>query len=139
VEKGGGSLISRNGYRKAIVAAYPELSFESDWIAGNKHRGYWAKPEKCRQFFDKYAEEAGFNPSEPENWYGVTRGKIVAKGGSSLLHYYNGSHRKALVDAYPELHFAKDSWPSARKAKGNKKHTAVATRVEQESSVNVTC
>jgi hypothetical protein len=45
----------------------------------------WTKPEKRREFFEKYAEANLFNPYVPENWYLQPRDKILAVKVSSIF------------------------------------------------------
>jgi len=43
-------------------------------------------------------------------WYSVTQNEMIRAGGKRLLDYYNGSHKEALVQIYPELIFKKEKF-----------------------------
>lgn len=57
--------VGRLALRKRRVMKYP--------------RGYWKKPENLRKFFCEYAQLAGFDPLQPENWARVTNRDIMRK------------------------------------------------------------
>jgi len=40
--------------------------------------GYWHDNNNCRKFFCEYAEKAGFDPMNPNNWTNVKRQDIQA-------------------------------------------------------------
>jgi hypothetical protein len=37
---------------------------------------YWQSKENRKKFFDQYAQEKGFDPLLPDNWYTTTRTNI---------------------------------------------------------------
>lgn len=41
--------------------------------------GYWRDIKRRKAFFDEFASEKGFNPLNPENWYGLTPADFSAK------------------------------------------------------------
>ena len=44
-----------------------------------KSKGYWLDIDNRRKFFLKFAEEKGFDPLVPENWYTITKRQVSAK------------------------------------------------------------
>jgi len=83
------------------VFFHPSVDWEK--FSFFKSKKGWKAPENQRKFFDGFARSKNFNPLDAEKWYSVTCKEIVRAGGKGLLHYYNGSHIKALVKLYPEL------------------------------------
>ena len=87
-----------------------------------KPQGFWNSVINRRQLFCDYAEQMGFNPLVAENWYNVSHAMLAEKmvniastlphgidclmQGSLCLSQYNGSLRRALRHAFPELTFA---------------------------------
>src|SRR5256885_2259392 len=50
-----------------------------------KPKGYWLNPVNVRQFFCEYAEEAGFDPLQSDNWKNVTAADVNAKKVHSIF------------------------------------------------------
>jgi len=61
-----------------VRKAYPELNFE-EWTDERLPAVLKWTTERCRQFFDNYASEVGFDPLLPENWYSVKLHKLMKK------------------------------------------------------------
>jgi len=104
--KGGTSILSyhKGSYTKALIDLYPELLLEERKFHGPNY-GSWQHPQTRRDFFDQLAEEKGFHPSESVQWYKLLSFEVLKrKGGFRVLKYHEGSHIKALIDLYPELH-----------------------------------
>ena len=48
-------------------------------------KGYWKDLANRKRFFEKLAEQEGFNPSVPTNWKTVTRRQVEAIGKVLIL------------------------------------------------------
>jgi len=54
----------------------------------------------------KFAQQSGFDPLVPDNWYYVPAAEIRRiKHAKSMLQYYNGSVVKALTHLFPTVNF----------------------------------
>jgi len=43
-----------------------------------KPKNYWANPNNRRQFFEKFANQRGFDPLDPIKWRSISRAEIRA-------------------------------------------------------------
>eukprot|EP00026_Physarum_polycephalum_P000419 Phypoly_transcript_00420.p1 GENE.Phypoly_transcript_00420~~Phypoly_transcript_00420.p1 ORF type:complete len:1013 (+),score=147.72 Phypoly_transcript_00420:21-3059(+) len=67
--------------------------------------GYWVEDEgkNTRIFFDKLARQRGADPLTPETWYKLTYKDVSDARGHSLLRYFGGSLKQALLSVYPNI------------------------------------
>jgi len=108
----GRSILSRHGnsHITALITLFPELNLDRNKFHKAHH---WSNKKNSRAFFDEFAREAHFDPLFPDNWYDVRLLDILAKpSGRSVLRYYGNSKRRALVQLYPDVFFAK--WADKR-------------------------
>lgn len=87
--------------------------------------GHWHNIANVRNFLCTYAEQAGFDPLQPENWRRVTVAQVAAKVNECLTLCYLSTERvfletqgggsilklglqTALKKAFPELKFRFD-------------------------------
>lgn len=95
-------------------------------LARRTPKRYWQNPQHCKQFFEEFAADHGFDPLDPESWYhahfNLMLGKRVqlasqhkalhhsnkrnAQGGYNIKEYYGG-FKKALQLAFTDLQFSK--------------------------------
>jgi len=97
-KKGGIKVLKyhKNSQVTAILDLYPELKL--------KRQKFHRMPNVQRQFFDNLARDKGFDPSNCENWYGVSSIDVLQKkGGRQVVALYKMSHALALAALYPEL------------------------------------
>jgi hypothetical protein len=87
---------------RALKAVYPEINIQRESFAPRKVSSISRSMK--RNFWDNFAKEQGFSPSDAESWYKVTRKAVLRKKfARRMMHDYQGSHIDALVDVYPEL------------------------------------
>jgi len=107
-KKGGGSVLKHHSqsHPQALIDLYPEIGLEKEKF----HKlAISAEPRDRRNFFDVFAYDTGFDPLVVSNWYSVSYNDVVLKKlGAGVLEHYNGSHIRALIDCYPELHLERD-------------------------------
>jgi hypothetical protein len=95
---------------QALKESYPEKAWNS------KERSNWKEVTNQRQFFDTLAKS--LNVNNWEDWYSVSAGQVVRRGGTFIKNYYRGSMIKgnyistnltyklpALKAAYPEYNW----------------------------------
>jgi len=101
---------------KDVLANWTKFCVQTKRVARN-----WRDPRERRNFFDGFATAKQFNPLDTKNWYSVSHSEIIRVGGRRLLDYYNGSHKEALVQIYPELRFKMENFfPSEKGWKATK-------------------
>lgn len=92
--------------------------------------GFWDRPENRRKFFEIYAQEHYFSPTDPENWYSLPKKQIIAvkvttltlacvllysiviQGARSVLKHHLNSVSKALLDLFPDIGLDKTKFQS---------------------------
>jgi hypothetical protein len=60
--------------------------------------------ENRRKFLIDLAVSKGLDPFSKATWDKITLKDILQAKGSGLINYYK-SHRRAIVDAFPEIKF----------------------------------
>jgi len=76
--------------------------------ASKKPSNYWKDLNNVRAFFNEFALEQGFDPTDPQAWYSCNiEQAMVKKGGFTIREQYRGL-RLAVKQAYPEL--ALEEW-----------------------------
>ncbi len=66
--------------------------------------GFWLDKNNQLDFFNRFAQQNGFDPLVMENWNKVTVQQVKnVKGGASLLKYYNGSVQQAIKSLYSDV------------------------------------
>jgi len=104
--KAGATVLSyyQGSLRKALFSLYPNIGLDESKFALPRH--YWEDKKNQRNFFINFAQEKVLDPLLPETWYTTkTCALLEAKGAAILLHNYQGSFVKALVDLFPEVSF----------------------------------
>jgi len=82
---------------------YPDIGIDSRKFFW-KPRNYWKDLSNVKNFFVEFAEDMGFSPLNPKNWYSVTVREVLSrKGGSSVLGCYNNSLATALLQTFPDI------------------------------------
>jgi len=89
---------------KAIIDLYPEIDLKQENFSHHADNN-WKDPINRRAFFDTLAKSKKFDPLEAKKWSTVSYKDVIQAGGGGILHYYNGSHTKALKNLFTELHF----------------------------------
>eukprot|EP00026_Physarum_polycephalum_P002315 Phypoly_transcript_02321.p1 GENE.Phypoly_transcript_02321~~Phypoly_transcript_02321.p1 ORF type:complete len:804 (+),score=106.81 Phypoly_transcript_02321:71-2482(+) len=109
---GGLTLISRfHSVAKLVTEVYPDIEFDPTQFRAR----FWATPSNRRKFFENYAQNQGFDPLNPRNWYSLsTKDVFSVKGGKSLLWWYGFSVSKALMELFPEIGFEHLKFDRAR-------------------------
>lgn len=101
-QMGGKSLFARFGsLHAALVASFPEFSFEERRCRRVLSRGYWEVAANRRTFMEEVRRAHGVEAVA--DWKRVGRREVAEAGGRSLLHRYDGSMFRLLQDVYPEL------------------------------------
>jgi len=110
----GPEIYSRKGYSfihidhkgswsKALMHIYPDIGLDHDKFSSISKR-YWAEAGNRKGFFDNFALENNFDPLVPENWHTLPIAQIKsAKRARSVLKYYQGNVRRALLGVYPNI------------------------------------
>jgi hypothetical protein len=62
---------------------------------------HWNREENRREFLQWV--ESRFDIRNHEDWYNVTKGEFIEKGGGQLLEQYDGSPSKMLSAIYPNV------------------------------------
>jgi len=89
-----------------------------------ERRAYWKNEQNLRDFFDDFAKEKGFDPTQEGNWYPVKFHELLKKKvclnllvfspfpnkfpflkGGNTIQRRAGGMKAALQRAYPELQF----------------------------------
>jgi len=65
---------------------------------------HWHSLENQKRLFEKFAQDNGFDPLNPNNWYAVPFEKLLNyKGMASILLYHRKSVRQALQSVFPNI------------------------------------
>eukprot|EP00026_Physarum_polycephalum_P001621 Phypoly_transcript_01623.p1 GENE.Phypoly_transcript_01623~~Phypoly_transcript_01623.p1 ORF type:complete len:1048 (-),score=160.89 Phypoly_transcript_01623:116-2998(-) len=82
---------------KALAELFPNIGLDSS--------KFWPKSSNKKQkFFEKYAEDNGFDHLKAENWYSQPVKRIMAyKGAAQVISNHNFSVSQALVDLFPNI------------------------------------
>jgi len=118
-KKGGVHILKHhNGsHTRALMNLFPELDFDPKLFVDISRRSR-------REFFDKIAENMGFDPLDASRWYGISARELLSRGNATrVLRHHGSSHIKALVDLYPELNLVaskfknvpRNSWEDSQK------------------------
>jgi len=91
-----------------LVKLYPELKLIREKFT--TRREDWKDPKKRREFYDQIANSNQFSPLDADKWYSFPWRDIQAAGGNRFIHYYNGSHKNAIMELYPELNLQKENF-----------------------------
>eukprot|EP00026_Physarum_polycephalum_P007313 Phypoly_transcript_07372.p1 GENE.Phypoly_transcript_07372~~Phypoly_transcript_07372.p1 ORF type:complete len:546 (+),score=62.83 Phypoly_transcript_07372:102-1640(+) len=70
----------------------------------------WSDEANHRKFFDEFAKSNSFDPLIAENWYQIDHKQLVKKAGGLLVHKYDGSYKKALMQVYPNIGIKEDKF-----------------------------
>jgi len=75
-------------------------------VMPKKPKHFWLVAQNCRRFFDAFAREAGFDPLDPQNWYGIDYHRLLtnkvgynrcsssSKCGTYLFSYFTKKKRE---------------------------------------------
>eukprot|EP00026_Physarum_polycephalum_P002350 Phypoly_transcript_02356.p1 GENE.Phypoly_transcript_02356~~Phypoly_transcript_02356.p1 ORF type:complete len:908 (+),score=118.97 Phypoly_transcript_02356:113-2836(+) len=91
-------------YVAALTNLFPNIGLDPAKFV-NIPLGYWTDVKNRRALFTHIAQERGFDPFNPSNWYPVSIASLLnVKGAASIVQqYYGGSLAKGLLDMYPEI------------------------------------
>jgi len=122
-------------YKMALVDAFPELRFSAEWLGGvaegtakflgsktglaissPKRRGYWQERQNRREHFCEFARRQGFDPLSAGNWERL--GWQQLKPLTRMVSLFDGGYKRAIADAFPELHFS-PGWLGAQRTTNN--------------------
>eukprot|EP00026_Physarum_polycephalum_P002024 Phypoly_transcript_02028.p1 GENE.Phypoly_transcript_02028~~Phypoly_transcript_02028.p1 ORF type:complete len:915 (+),score=93.17 Phypoly_transcript_02028:73-2745(+) len=73
----------------------------------------WRQHTDRREFFVKFAQEAGFDPLVPHNWYSVAKHDLPPAKFSGILAMYDNDLRHALLHLFPEIGLRKSEFFSS--------------------------
>jgi len=86
---------------KALQFIFPNIGLDRDIVLQNQNTPVQNKP---RKLFDEFAEKNGFDPLLAENWYRITRSKILSmKGSETILSQYGSSLSRTVAQMYPDI------------------------------------
>eukprot|EP00026_Physarum_polycephalum_P003600 Phypoly_transcript_03613.p1 GENE.Phypoly_transcript_03613~~Phypoly_transcript_03613.p1 ORF type:complete len:792 (+),score=79.66 Phypoly_transcript_03613:110-2377(+) len=88
------------GHYVALCELFPEVSLDSSILQLIK-----SETRYRRKVFEDYAQENGFDPLVPDNWYAQPPKKLLNdKGLIGVVHnYYQGNFPKTLVTLFPDI------------------------------------
>jgi len=98
---------AHGGLRKALYNVFPNIGLDPKKFARFDKYKHWLKLKNRRNFFVAFAQENGFNPFVPENWYN-TDSSILQNNEIAahlLHHFYDGDVGRALTALFPEVGF----------------------------------
>jgi len=91
-----------NSHIPALLDLYPDLGLDKLKFR-QVSKNYWMNVDNRLKFFMRFANEKGFEPLVPENWYSMSVRKIRSiKGGSAVLQYYK-TFPHALLHLFPNI------------------------------------
>eukprot|EP00026_Physarum_polycephalum_P001342 Phypoly_transcript_01343.p1 GENE.Phypoly_transcript_01343~~Phypoly_transcript_01343.p1 ORF type:complete len:974 (+),score=101.70 Phypoly_transcript_01343:154-3075(+) len=103
-------------YKGNVIKALKQLFQELDLDASKfsfQPRSYWKDVANRRKMFTDLADEMGFDPLLPANWYSVSSYAVLnCKGADAVLFYYQGSVIDALLHVFPEIGLVKKEFAS---------------------------
>jgi len=77
-----------------------------------KKRDFWKDPKNCRDFFDDYAKEHGFDPNISGSWYAADLTAIPKTAVCFFgLRYYNPPSPSDILIGEPTLSIHSNSFP----------------------------
>jgi len=86
---------------RALLDVFPDIEMDRK---NPVKSGPWTAAINRRKFFEKFAEEHGFDPLVAKNWYPVTLEMILPrKGSSTVLSYHGGTLKKSLLELFPDI------------------------------------
>jgi len=69
--------------KAALGAAFPEFNGTTvkaeKKTQTEKSNNRWTDPSGCKQFFEEYAAEQGFDPDKAESWYAINLKDMLKK------------------------------------------------------------
>jgi len=87
----------------AVVHLFPELRLELRKFYSPEE---WQKQEKRIVFFEKAAQQRGFDPHHPDHWYSVKFSDLSSlPGAAEIKYHYKGDIARGLVDVFPDISF----------------------------------
>eukprot|EP00026_Physarum_polycephalum_P001933 Phypoly_transcript_01936.p1 GENE.Phypoly_transcript_01936~~Phypoly_transcript_01936.p1 ORF type:complete len:910 (+),score=132.37 Phypoly_transcript_01936:109-2838(+) len=87
----------------ALVHLFPDIGLDATKF-NSMPRNYWDSTQNRRQFFEKFAEDRGFNPLVAENWYSVRAEDLLErKEGKTMQYLYQANLGNALIQLFPEV------------------------------------
>eukprot|EP00026_Physarum_polycephalum_P001478 Phypoly_transcript_01480.p1 GENE.Phypoly_transcript_01480~~Phypoly_transcript_01480.p1 ORF type:complete len:1080 (+),score=145.14 Phypoly_transcript_01480:111-3350(+) len=88
---------------EAIACLYPEIELDKRKFH-EKTRGFFDDTKNRRKFFDKFAQDRGFDPLIARNWYSISTQEVYQqKHGYTVMQRRYSSLYEALKDIYPEI------------------------------------
>jgi len=91
------------GFVGSLMNIFPDIGLdESKFVT--KRRNYWANEKNRRNFFLEIAAAHKFDPLTPHYWYNIKMGTLLGgKGSGSVLHFYQGDFKLALLHLFPDI------------------------------------
>eukprot|EP00026_Physarum_polycephalum_P001094 Phypoly_transcript_01095.p1 GENE.Phypoly_transcript_01095~~Phypoly_transcript_01095.p1 ORF type:complete len:1190 (+),score=164.67 Phypoly_transcript_01095:101-3670(+) len=88
-------------FGKVLEFIFPHIGFDREKFIQTQQHSEILTP---RKLFDEFAEKNSFDPLLADNWYKITRSKILSmKGSETILSMYGSSLSQALAQVYPEV------------------------------------
>eukprot|EP00026_Physarum_polycephalum_P003664 Phypoly_transcript_03677.p1 GENE.Phypoly_transcript_03677~~Phypoly_transcript_03677.p1 ORF type:complete len:748 (+),score=79.94 Phypoly_transcript_03677:247-2244(+) len=92
----------------ALLELFPKIGLEKFKF---RFRSSWHETNTRRKFFEAYAEENGFDPLQPTNWYSQRLEKILhIKGARNVVAFHNNDVTTALLDLFPNIGLEKQAF-----------------------------
>eukprot|EP00026_Physarum_polycephalum_P001074 Phypoly_transcript_01075.p1 GENE.Phypoly_transcript_01075~~Phypoly_transcript_01075.p1 ORF type:complete len:1059 (+),score=134.10 Phypoly_transcript_01075:98-3274(+) len=98
---------------QALLNLFPELNLERAKLYHLRPREYFASRENQRNFLIDFANNQSFDPLLAQNWYSVTKRKLLVSesGGRFVLHAHSNSLRETLTALFPDIGLEKYKMP----------------------------
>jgi len=102
IENGGRSILYHHGSLfNALKWIYPHIQWDPSKFERISFN-FFSDPKNQKLFLEEAAKKLDLK--NITDWKNVTTSQIMKiKGAKSLLHYYGGSLKKALISVYPEI------------------------------------
>eukprot|EP00026_Physarum_polycephalum_P000503 Phypoly_transcript_00504.p2 GENE.Phypoly_transcript_00504~~Phypoly_transcript_00504.p2 ORF type:complete len:477 (+),score=71.61 Phypoly_transcript_00504:1867-3297(+) len=90
---------------------FPEIGFEKHKFSKSS---IWRKARNRRKFFEDFAKRNLFDPHIANNWYRLSKAKLMTeKGAKQVLSYHNGSLYEALMNLFPNIGLQKSKFSAS--------------------------
>lgn len=96
---GSGFLKEFDGYQDAVMQSFPDFDWNPQLFTAKKNR-YWDDWKNRRACVDALGEKLNFTCRE--DWYKTKQSDFKKNDCGGIIHYFKGSIRAILKDAYPE-------------------------------------
>eukprot|EP00026_Physarum_polycephalum_P004271 Phypoly_transcript_04288.p1 GENE.Phypoly_transcript_04288~~Phypoly_transcript_04288.p1 ORF type:complete len:615 (+),score=69.63 Phypoly_transcript_04288:198-1847(+) len=99
--KGGETVLRKfNGYVPALVHLFPDVTFDTNHFhTAPRHK--WSNVANRRAFFERFAQENGFDPLIAQSWGSIQKEQLLAtKGARGVLRYHKNNLTRAFHDLF---------------------------------------